>query len=40
MTLSAIRKDSPVLAGLEAEHTIKIIGAMYDLETGGVEFFV
>ncbi|HXS41701.1 MAG TPA: carbonic anhydrase family protein [Stellaceae bacterium] len=39
MTLSAIRKDSPVLAGLETDHRIKIIGAMYDLETGGVEFF-
>lgn len=39
MTLADIRKDSSVLAELEAKGTIKIIGAMYDLETGAVEFF-
>jgi carbonic anhydrase len=39
MTVANIRKDSPVLAELEAKGTIKVAGAMYDLETGAVEFF-
>lgn len=39
MTVANIRKDSPVLAGLESNGTIKIAGAMYNLETGAVEFF-
>jgi carbonic anhydrase len=39
MTVANIRKDSPVLADLESNGTIKITGAMYNLETGAVEFF-
>jgi carbonic anhydrase len=39
MTVADIRKDSPVLAGLEAQGGIKLAGAMYNLETGAVEFF-
>lgn len=39
MTVANIRKDSPVLAELESKGTIKITGAMYNLETGVVEFF-
>jgi carbonic anhydrase len=39
MTVTAIRRDSPVLADLEAKGTIKISSAMYNLETGVVEFF-
>jgi carbonic anhydrase len=39
MTLANIRKNSPVLMELETNGTIKIAGAMYDLETGAVEFF-
>jgi len=38
MTVANIRKNSPVLAQLEAAGTIKIIGAMYNLETGALEF--
>ena len=38
MTVAAIRKDSPVLAELEANGTIRITGALYNLETGAVEF--
>jgi carbonic anhydrase len=38
MTLGNIRKQSPVLAELEAGGSIKIAGAMYNLETGMVEF--
>ena len=40
LTLANIRKDSPVLAELAAKGTIKMTGAMYNLETGAVEFFV
>ena len=39
MTVADIRKDSPVLAELEANGTIRITGAIYNLETGAVEFF-
>jgi carbonic anhydrase len=38
MTVVSIRKNSPVLAGLESKGTIKIAGAMYNLKTGVVEF--
>lgn len=37
--MANIRKDSPVLAELEANGSIKIAGAMYNLESGAVEFF-
>jgi carbonic anhydrase len=39
LTISSIRKDSPVLAGMESNGTIKIAGAMYNLETGVIDFF-
>jgi carbonic anhydrase len=39
MTMSNIRKDSPVLAEMESQGAIKIAGAMYNLETGVVDFF-
>jgi carbonic anhydrase len=39
MTLADIRKDSPVLAAMESSGAIKIAGAMYNLETGVVDFF-
>jgi carbonic anhydrase len=39
LSVADIRKDSPALAGLEAKGGIKIAGAMYNLETGAVEFF-
>lgn len=39
MTVASIRRDSPVLAGLETDGKVKIAGAMYDLRTGGVDFF-
>ena len=39
LTVAKIRKDSPVLAELESKGSIKIAGAMYNLETGAVEFF-
>jgi len=39
LTMGNIRKDSPVLAGMESSGTIKIAGAMYSLHSGVVEFF-
>jgi carbonic anhydrase len=39
MTVSGIRSDSPVLAALEESGAIKITGAIYNLETGAVDFF-
>jgi carbonic anhydrase len=39
LTVADIRKDSPVLAEMEAKGGIKMTGAMYNLETGAVEFF-
>jgi len=38
MTLDNIRKNSAVLSDLEAKGTIKIVGAMYNLETATLEF--
>ncbi len=39
MNVAGIRKDSPVLAEMEAKGSVKMTGAMYNLETGAVEFF-
>jgi carbonic anhydrase len=39
MTVADIRKDCPVLAEMEAKGEVKMTGAMYNLETGAVEFF-
>jgi carbonic anhydrase len=38
LTMIDIRRRSPVLAGLETSGAIKIVGAMYNLETGVVDF--
>lgn len=40
LTVRNISRSSPVLAGLEAAGTIDLVGAMYDLNTGAVDFFV
>src|SRR5271167_3885519 len=39
LTMANIRKGSPVLAEMESTGAIKIAGAMYNLETGVVDFF-
>jgi hypothetical protein len=39
LTMAAIRRSSTVLAALGTSGAVKIVGAMYDLETGLVEFF-
>jgi carbonic anhydrase len=39
LTLDHIRNNSPVLAELAGNGTIKMIGGMYNLETGAVQFF-
>ena len=40
LTIADIRKKSPVLAELESKGAIKISGAMYNIETATVNFFV
>jgi carbonic anhydrase len=39
MTIDNIRAKSQVLAEMEAQSEIKIIGGMYDIKTGGVTFY-
>jgi carbonic anhydrase len=39
ITIANIRKDSPVLTEMESNGAIKMAGAMYNLETGVVDFF-
>ncbi|HAF77350.1 MAG TPA: carbonic anhydrase [Maribacter sp.] len=39
LTIENIRKQSPVLAELEENGEIKIVGAMYDIASGAVEFY-
>lgn len=39
LTMADIRRRSAVLAELETSGAVKIVGAMYNLETGLVEFF-
>jgi carbonic anhydrase len=39
LTITDIRRDSPVLADLESHGAIKIAGAMYNLKSGVVDFF-
>jgi carbonic anhydrase len=38
LAVQGIRRGSPVLADLEKKGTIKIVGSMYDLRTGAVDF--
>ncbi|PKV53157.1 carbonic anhydrase [Aquimarina sp. MAR_2010_214] len=39
MTIDNIRSSSEVLAEMENNGEIKIVGGMYDIKTGGVKFF-
>jgi len=39
LTIANIRKKSSVLGDLESSGSVRIVGSMYDLETGIVEFF-
>jgi carbonic anhydrase len=39
MTIANVRQRSPVLRDLESNGSIKTAGAMYNLQTGTVEFF-
>ena len=38
MTIANIRRDSSVLADMEKQNAIMIVGAMYNLSTGALEF--
>jgi carbonic anhydrase len=39
LTIERIHQESPVLTEMEKNGEIKIIGAMYDINTGAVDFF-
>ncbi len=39
LTIDRIRRESPIVAELEQQGSIKIIGGLYDVETGHVTFF-
>jgi len=39
LSIEDIRKRSPVIADLENKGQVKIVGALYDMETGAVTFF-
>jgi carbonic anhydrase len=39
LTIERIRKESPIIAELEQQGDIKIVGGMYDVETGEVVFY-
>ena len=38
-TIAEIRQRSPLLAEMEEKQEIGIVGAMYDVQTGGVQFY-
>ena len=39
LTIERLRKESPIIAALEKEGTIKIVGGMYNVDTGKVTFY-
>jgi carbonic anhydrase len=39
LTIERVRKESPIIAELEQQGEIKIVGGMYDVETGVVNFY-
>jgi carbonic anhydrase len=39
MTIERLRKESPIIAALEKEGAIKIVGGMYNVDTGKVTFY-
>lgn len=39
LTVASIRRDSPILAGMDQHGEIKIVGAMYNLHTGALKFY-
>lgn len=39
LTIDRVRKESPIIAELEQQGQIKIIGGLYDVETGAVMFY-
>jgi carbonic anhydrase len=39
LTMESMRKGSPVLSELKAKGALNIVGAMYDIASGKVDFF-
>ena len=38
MTMDRIRERSPILKEMQAQSQIEIVGALYDMKTGSIEF--
>ena len=38
--IERIKNESPIIANLEEQGHIKIIGGLYDVETGAVKFYI
>lgn len=39
LTIERVRRESPIIAELEQQGKIKIVGGLYDVETGEVKFY-
>jgi carbonic anhydrase len=39
LTIERIRKESPIIAALEQENKVQIVGGLYNIETGVVQFY-
>jgi carbonic anhydrase len=39
LTIDRIRRESPIIAELEQQELIKIVGGVYDVDNGSVDFF-
>jgi carbonic anhydrase len=39
LTIERVRRESPIIAELEQQGQIKIVGGLYDVETGVVTFY-
>jgi len=39
LSIDRIKKESPILAEMERNNEVEIVGALYDVSTGNVEFF-
>ena len=40
LSIERIKNESPIIANLEEQGHIKIIGGLYDVETGAVKFYI
>jgi carbonic anhydrase len=39
LTIERVRRESPIIADLESQGQLTIVGGLYDVETGEVKFY-